>query len=235
VNFTATERDTTVDQRALRPGRQLVDPEAEAYAIAHTSAWSDEVSALSAATQAEMPVPGLAAGKAESRLLEALVVATRAKRVLDVGTFTGVSALSIASRLPADGKVVTIEREPAPAALAHAHFYRSAHADKIELLVGDARQLISQVDGPFDLVFLDAWKRDYWAYFELVLPKLSGNGLIVADNVLWRGLAIDPPDDDPEAVGIRAFAERVQSDTRVENVMLTVGDGLLLIWRRRQP
>jgi caffeoyl-CoA O-methyltransferase len=231
----SAERDTSVDQRVLRPGRVFVDPDVTAYSIRHTSPPTRELAKLRADTQQQMKVPTLSAGIIEARLLEALTVATRATRVLDVGTFSGASALSIASRLPPAGKVITIEREPGPAALARRHFERSAFADRIESIVGDARVALDSVDGPFDLVFLDAWKRDYWQYFEAVLPKLASHGVVVADNVLWRGLALDPPDDDPEAIGIRTFAERVRADPRVDSAMLTIGDGLLLIWRAAPP
>jgi len=221
------------DDRVIHEGVELIERRAAAYALAHTTPPSPEVAALRAETERTMPRPQLSAGLVEARLLEALVVATRATRVLDVGTFTGASALSVASRLPPGGKVLTLEADASAAAIARRHFDASDHRDRIELVVGDARESIRQVEGPFELVFIDAWKRDYAAYYEAVLPKLADNGLIVADNVLWRGLVFDPPPDDGEAIAVAHFADLVQRDERVDNALLTVGDGLLLVWKRR--
>jgi caffeoyl-CoA O-methyltransferase len=210
----------------------IVDPAVEAYALAHTTAPGPPVAALRAETEAVMDVPQMAGGRVESRLLEALVVATRATRVLEIGTFTGVSALSIASRLPAGGKVVTLEADERVAAIARRHIAACPWADRIELVVGDALESVHRVEGPFDLVFIDAWKRDYVAYYEAVLPKLADHGVIVADNVLWGGTVVEPDPADEEAVAVRDFAALVHADERVDNAMLTVGDGLLVIWKR---
>ena len=178
-----------------------------------------------------MPAPQMTGGLVEARLLEAFVVATRARRVLEIGTFTGVSALSMAARLPADGIVVTLESDPAVAAIARRHFDASPHGSRIELIEGDARRTLDTLEGPFDLVFLDAWKSDYPAYFEAVLPKLAPHGIIVADNLFRQG-AVLAADDDEQARALRAFADLVQQDPRVDNALLTVGDGLMVIWRR---
>lgn len=211
----------------------IVDPEIERYAIAHTSAPVPPVAALRAETEAATPVPQMAGGPVEARLLEALVVATRATRVLEIGTFTGVSALSMASRLPPAGRVVTLEANEETAAIAQQHFDESPWGDRIELRFGDALELVHEVEGPFDLVFIDAWKRDYSSYYEAVLPKLADHGVIVVDNLLWDGTVVDPESDAEEALALRAFADLVQADERVDNALLTVGDGLLLVWKRR--
>ena len=211
----------------------IVDPEIERYAIAHTSAPVPPVAALRAETEAATPVPQMAGGPVEARLLEALVVATRATRVLEIGTFTGVSALSMASRLPPAGRVVTLEANEETAAIAQRHFDESPWGDRIELRFGDALELVHEVEGPFDLVFIDAWKRDYSLYYEAVLPKVADHGVIVVDNLLWDGTVVDPESDAEEALALRAFADLVQADERVDNALLTVGDGLLLVWKRR--
>jgi caffeoyl-CoA O-methyltransferase len=121
--------------------------------------------------------------------------------------------------------VVTIESDPARAEIARRHIQASPVADRIELLVGDARELVGELQGPFDLVFLDAWKSDYVEYYEAVVPKLADHGLIVADNVLARGQVLDG------SHALAGFNEQVQADERVHNALLTVGDGLMLIWR----
>jgi caffeoyl-CoA O-methyltransferase len=211
----------------------IVDPAAERYAIDHTSAPEPLVAALRAETEAATPVPQMVGGLVVSRLLEALVVATRARRVLEIGTFTGVSALSMASRLPPDGRLVTLEVDEKVAAIAHRHIEASPWADRVEIVLGDALQSVRRIEGPLDLVFIDAWKRDYAAYFEAVLPKLAAHGVIVVDNALWGGRVLDPETDDEAALAVRAFADALQADERVDNALLTVGDGLLVIWRRR--
>jgi caffeoyl-CoA O-methyltransferase len=212
--------------------RETVDPEIFGYAVSHTTPPGDEVSALRAETDASLAMPQMAGGIVESRLLEALVVATRARRVLEIGTLTGVSALSMASRLPDGGTVVTLEADPHVAAIARRHFASSRHGAKIHLIEGDARDAVTTLEGPFELVFIDASKHDYGHYYETLLPKLADHGLIVADNVLWRGQVLDAGTRDEETIALQAFTERVQADPRVDNALLTVADGLLLIWRR---
>jgi caffeoyl-CoA O-methyltransferase len=210
----------------------LVDPRAAAYAVQHTSPPSPTVARLRAETAATMPAPQMAGGAVETKLLEALVVATRATRVLEIGTFTGVSAISMAERLPAGGTVVTLEGDEEVAAIARRHIEASAVADRIELVLGDARETIHDVPGPFDVVFIDAWKQDYPAYYEAVLPKLSEHGVIMADNILRRGTVLEDAPREPDAITLREFARAVAADERVDSTLLTVGDGLLLIWRR---
>jgi caffeoyl-CoA O-methyltransferase len=152
--------------------------------------------------------------------------------VLEIGTFTGVTALSLAERLPAGGVVITIEVDERHAAIARRHFDASPFRDRIELVVGNALEIVQTLDGLFDLVWIDAWKPDYPAYYEAVLPKLADHGVIVADNVLRDGDVLDPAKGDEGARALVAFADHVQADDRVDNTLLTVADGLLLIWKR---
>jgi caffeoyl-CoA O-methyltransferase len=208
-----------------------VDPQIEAYAAAHTTAPRGPLAAVAAATQESMPTPAMMSGLVESRLLEALIAITGARRVLEVGTFTGFGALTMAAALPGDGQVVTIEKSEDTAAIARDNIERSEQAGKIELIVGDAREELAKLEEPFDLVFIDAWKADYVNYYELALPLLAPRGIIVADNVLWNGRVVDPGPDDGEARGVHAFNEHVQADDRVHNALLTVADGLMLVWR----
>lgn len=210
----------------------IVDPDVQRYALEHTTPALGPMAALREETEAAVPIPEMAGGPVEARLLEALVVATRATRVLEIGTFTGVSALSMASRLPEGGRVVTLESNEETAAIARRHFEQSPWADRIELVVGDAVELVRELEGPFDLVFVDAWKRDYATYYEAVIETLAEHGVIVVDNVLWSGEVVSPETEDANAIALRAFADLVHADDRVDNALLTVGDGLLLVWRR---
>jgi caffeoyl-CoA O-methyltransferase len=208
---------------------EMIVADVESYAAAHTTPPPAHLADVAEVTRSSTASPGMMSGLVVARLLEAFVVAG-ATRVLEIGTFTGHGALSIAARLPASGRVTTIEFDSGWAELSRRHIEASPHADRIELIAGDARELVPQLDGPFDLVFIDAWKPDYVHYYEAVLPKLSPSGVIVADNVLWGGNVADPDNDDENTRAMRAFNDHVQADPRTQNALLTVGEGLLLAW-----
>jgi caffeoyl-CoA O-methyltransferase len=210
----------------------LIASEATTYAEAHTSPFDGDIAAAAAWTQGNTSAPQMMSGLAEARLLEALIVVGGARRVLEIGTFTGVGALTMAAALPADGRVTTLEVDESTAAAARRHIDASPIGHRVELLVGDALATIASLEGPFDLVYIDAWKADYPAYYDAVLPKLAERGVIVADNLFRGGAALDLTSDDEGNVGIREFARRVQQDERVHNVLLTIGDGVMLAWRR---
>ena len=211
---------------------ELISPDAEAWAERHTTALLGETKGIAAWTRANTPSPQMMSGLAEVRLLEMLVIATRARNVLEVGTFTGVGTLTMAAALGESGQVTTLERDEAMAAVARRHFAESPYGDRIELIVGDAVETIARHDGPFDLVYLDVAKVQYLDDYEGVLPKLAPHGVIVADNLFRGGASLDPGATDENTAGMRAFAQRVQDDDRVDNVVLTVGDGLMLAWPR---
>ncbi|MEA2285455.1 MAG: hypothetical protein QOJ21_1498 [Solirubrobacteraceae bacterium] len=201
------------------------------YAVDHTTPPPPHLAEVAATTRAEAESPQMISGLVEARLLEALVVASRPARVLEIGTFTGYGALSIAARLPDGGRITTIEFDEDRAAMARRHIDASPHAHRIDLIQGDAREIVPRLEGPFDLVFIDAWKADYPRYYEDVLPKLSERGLVVCDNVLWSGRVADPANTDDNTLAMRAFNDHVHEDPRVTNTLLTVGDGLMVIWR----
>jgi predicted O-methyltransferase YrrM len=201
------------------------------YAEEHTSSFGGAVDAAAAWTQDNTSAPQMMSGLAEARLLEALIVVGGARRVLEIGTFTGVGTLSMAAALPPDGTITTLEVDPDAAATARRHIDASPHGDRVELIVGDALETIAGLAGPFDLVYIDAWKADYPVYYDAVLPKLAERGVIVADNLFRSGAALDPAARDEDTAGIREFASRVQRDERVHNVLLTIGDGVMLAWR----
>ncbi len=208
----------------------LIDSTAEGYAEDHTTPLQGAHAAAAAWTRESTPSPGMMSGLAEARLLEALIVLGGARRVLEIGTFTAVGTIAMAAALSDGGRVITLERDPDTAAAARRHIDASGHAERIELIVGDALQTIPQVDEPLDLVYIDAWKADYPAYLDAVLPKLAPRGMIVADNLFRDGRALDPSATDEGTTGIREFARRVQQDTRLHNVLLTIGDGVMLAW-----
>lgn len=214
---------------------ELIAQAAVDYAEAYTTAFAGPLEAAAAWTRDNASAPTMMSGLAEARLLEVLIVVSGARSVLEIGTFTGVGALAMAAALPEGGLVTTLEVDRDNAAAARRHIDASPHADRVELIVGDALETLAALPGPFDLVYIDAWKSDYPAYYDAVLPKLAERGVIVADNLFRDGAALDPSADDEGTKGILEFARRVEQDTRMHNVLLTVGDGVMLTWKRSQP
>jgi caffeoyl-CoA O-methyltransferase len=208
----------------------LVDDAVEAYAERHTTPPEPLLVELAAETRATMTSPQMLTGAVEGRFLELLVWATAARRVLEIGTFTGYSALSMAAALPEDGRIDTLDVEPRHAEVAQRYFDRSPHGAKIALHLGPALETLQRLDGPYDLVFVDADKTGYDAYYEAVLPKLAERGLIAIDNTLWSGRVLDPADDTARLLA--ALNEKIAADERVVAVQLTVRDGVTLVRRR---
>jgi caffeoyl-CoA O-methyltransferase len=171
-------------------------------------------------------------GPVVGRLLELLVHATRARLVLEIGTFAGLSALAMAGGLAPDGRIITCEIDRERAEFARARFAAAGLGERIELRVGPAIETIDSLDGPFDLVFIDADKAGYLAYYEAVLPKLAAHGLIVVDNTLRSGTILaSSRDADAATDSMARFNDHVARDPRAVCVMLTVRDGLTLIRR----
>ena len=208
----------------------LVDEPVEAYAEAHTTPPDPLLAELAEETRATMSAPQMLTGTIEGRFLELLVHASGAKRILEIGTFTGYSALSMAAALPEDGRIDTLDIEPKHAEVAQRYFDRSPHGAKITLHLGPAIESIGRLEGEFDLVFIDADKGGYDAYYEAVLPRLSARGLIAIDNTLWSGRVLDPQDEPSQAIA--ALNDAIAADERVVAVQLTVRDGITLVRRR---
>ncbi len=211
---------------------ELIDSSAGRYAEEHTTPLAAELASAATWTQQNTSSPGMMSGLAETRLLQALITVGRAREVLEIGTFTGVGTLAMAAALPPDGRITTLEVDEATAATARRHFEQSPHGSRVSLIVGDALETVAGLEGPFDLVYIDAWKADYPAYFDAVLPKLAERGVIVADNLFRAGAALRPAPQDEGTAGIQEFARRAQEDERTDNVLLTIGDGVMLIWWR---
>jgi caffeoyl-CoA O-methyltransferase len=209
----------------------IVPEDIEQYALDHTTPASEQMDALAEETRSTLRAPGMLSGAVEGRLLEMLVFATGARRVLEFGTYSGYSALSMARALPADGRIFTLEVDPEHAAFAQRHIDASPYADRIEVLLGPALESVEKLDGPFDLVFIDADKENYARYYEAALPKLSPRGLMAVDNTLWSGAVLDPGAEDAgdSTRALAAFNDMVVRDERVVCVMLTIRDGVTLI------
>jgi caffeoyl-CoA O-methyltransferase len=209
----------------------LVPDEIEAYAEAHTSAPTDLLRRLAEETRATLRSPQMLTGTVEGRLLEFLVFATGARRVLELGTYSGYSAISMAAALPEGGRIDTCEVDEQHAEVARRYIEEAGFSDRITIHLGPALGTLSRLEGDLDLVFLDADKENYVNYYEAVLPRLSARGLIAADNTLWSGRVIEESEQAEGTLAIRAFNEHVRHDDRVVSVMLTVRDGVTLIRR----
>ena len=217
-----------------RVNGELVTAAAEAYAAAHTTQQPPELVALEAQTKAELQSPQMLSGSVEGRLLELLVHATQARLVLELGTFSGYGTLAMAAGLAPGGRIVTCESSLEHAEFARRHIEASSYASRVDLRVGPALETIETLEGPIDLVFIDADKAGYRAYYEAVLPKLSEHGLIAVDNTLWSGRVFaQSGDDSDDTRALVAFNDHIAEDPRVVCVMLTVRDGVTLI--RRAP
>lgn len=209
----------------------ICDSEVERYVEEHTSPFPGYMQDLARETQESLASPQMLTGTVEGRFLETLVFISGARRVLEVGTYSGYSALAMAQSLPDGGQIVSCELNPDHAAFARRHIERSPHSGRIEIREGPAIDSLAQLDGPFDLVFIDADKQGYRSYYEAVLPKLSQRGLIVADNTLWGGRVTDGASESEAGRAIIEFNDHVRDDPRVLSVQLTVRDGITLIRR----
>ncbi len=208
----------------------LVDEQVEEYAEAHTTQPTELLTRLAEETRSTMSAPQMLTGTIEGRFLELLVFGTGAKRVLEIGTFTGYSALSMAAALPEDGRIDTLDIEPKHVEVAQRYIAESPDAHKITIHLGPALATIDRLEGDFDLVFIDADKESYATYYEAVLPRLSERGLIAIDNTLWSGRVLDPPDETTKTIA--SLNDKLAADERVVVVQLTVRDGITLIRRR---
>jgi caffeoyl-CoA O-methyltransferase len=210
---------------------ELVNPAIEAYAEASTTPAPDYLVKLDADTAQELGSPQMLSGVIVGRFLETLVRVSGARRVLEIGTFSGGSALWMARGLAPDGRIVTCEVDAERAAFAQERIDAAGETERIDIRVGPALETIASLDGEFDLVFIDADKDGYPAYLDASLARLAPNGLIVADNMLRGGSVIEEGNDEPATRAINEFNARVANDPSLISVLLTVRDGLTLVRR----
>jgi caffeoyl-CoA O-methyltransferase len=209
----------------------IVPDEIDAYAVAHTSPPTELLAELAAETKATLRSPQMLTGTVEGRFLEQLVFALRPRRVLELGTYSGYSSLSMAAGLPEGGHIDTCEVSEEHAEVARRYIARSPHADRITVHLGPALETIERLGGEWDFVFIDADKENYSNYYEALLPRLAPTGLMAIDNTLWSGRVIDDGDDSEATRAIRELNDRIAGDERVVVVQLTVRDGVTLLRR----
>ena len=208
----------------------IVHPVLEAYATQHSSPEASLFKRLARITQAKTALPQMQVGHLEGSFLRLMMRLVRAKRVLEIGTFTGYSALAMAEGLAPGGRLITCDIDPETTRIAKAYWAKSPHGSKIELRLGPATETIQRLNGHFDAVFIDADKENYVRYWQLCVPKVRRGGILLVDNVLWGGRVLHPQDSSDHA--IVAFNRRVAADRRVEVVMLPLRDGLTLAYKK---
>ena len=209
----------------------IVSEELERYAEAHTTPPPELLARLAEETRATLQAPQMLTGTVEGRFLELLVHGTGARRVLEIGTYSGYGTLSMAAGLPPGGRIDSCELDETHAAVARRYVEEAGYTDRVAVHVGPAIETVRRLDGPWDFVFIDADKTGYRDYYEAVLPKLAERGLIAADNTLQHGRVVHDPDAGESTRAIVEFNEHVRRDERVTAVLLTVRDGVTLIRR----
>lgn len=211
---------------------QLIPSEIEAYAEAHSIRESAICRALREETQRTMEYPQMLVGPLEGAFLKMMIQLVGAKRVLEIGMFTGYSALCFAEALPVHGTVITCEINEKSASVARRYFAQTAVGGKISVCMGPALDTMRTVTGPFDLIFIDADKINYLNYYKRALDLLSPNGIILIDNVLWSGEVLKQPPPDDSTATIQELNRVVANDPRVTAVLVTIRDGILVVRRR---
>ncbi len=202
----------------------------EEYISLHSTSENDALEAITRDTHIHILNPHMLSGHVQGRVLSMISYMIHPKRILELGTFTGYSALCLAEGLAEGGELITIEHNDELEETIRRNLSRSSLGDRIELRIGDCKLLIGDLDGSFDLVFIDADKREYCAYLDLVYPLVPVGGFILADNTLWDGHIIDPAyDKDKQTLGLRAFNDKLKEDDRFEQVILPLRDGLTII------
>ena len=210
----------------------MIDKEIQNYAEKHTSAESELLTELLQKTYGERADKSMLSGFYQGRLLAMFSKMIAPRRILEIGTYMGYSAMCLAEGLTGDGKIITLDMQPETHAIAKSFWAKSALNDKIDGRLGDALEIIPTLDETFDLVFIDADKPNYKNYYDSVFPKMRVGGLIIADNVLWSGEVLQVESgatDDESTVALHEFNKKVQADERVSNILFAVRDGLMVI------
>ena len=210
----------------------IIDPFLNDYAVRHTSEESLVLKELNRDTFSKVLMPRMLSGHIQGRMLSMLSHMIRPKLILEIGTFTGYSALCFAEGLLEGGHLHTIDINDELTPMVKSYIARAGMEDKITLHNGNASEIIPGLSGSFDLAFIDADKINYSLYYDLVFDKVRQGGFLIADNVLWSGKVLNMETADKDTLAIHQFNEKIKKDTRVEKVLLTVRDGLLIIRKK---
>eukprot|EP01041_Mallomonas_annulata_P025496 gene25496-46550_t len=207
---------------------EFISDELDEYCVGHTSPENEILSKLNRETHAKVLQSRMLSGHFQGRLLSMLSHMIRPKNILEIGTFTGYSALCMAEGLQENGKLLTIDVNEELEDFVRGFFNQSTLKDKIEFRIGNATEIIPTLTQTFDLVFIDADKLNYDKYYDLVFDRVNQGGYIISDNVLWSGKVVDQGKKDKDTVSIRAFNKKLHEDPRTENILLPIRDGLIV-------
>jgi len=208
---------------------KLLSDDLENYVQAHTTPENPLLNKINRETYMQVLYPIMLSGPVQGQFLKMLSWMMRPTNILEIGTFTGYASLCLAEGLQEGGKLYTIDINEELETRCRAYFEASGHAEKIDYRIGDALEIIPTIETAFDLIFIDADKINYSNYYELVFDKLSKNGIILADNVLWDGKVVNSPPLDEDTKALIEFNKMVQNDSRVENVLVPIRDGVMMI------
>lgn len=214
---------------------QATHPDFEAYAEQHTQPESNLLHRLYRETHLKTMYPRMLSGHLQGQFLKMLSSIIQPKVILEIGTFTGYSTINLAFGLPENGIIHTIDSNPESVEIGRKYFAEAGVGKKIITHIGNALDIIPQIDAQFDLVFIDADKENYLNYYKMIYDKLKPGGVILADNAFWGGKAFDKTTQDKETLGIKEFNSFVQRDDRVENMLIPLRDGLMIIRKPGQP
>ena len=211
---------------------EFISDELDEYCVGHTSPENEILSKLNRETHTKVLQSRMLSGHFQGRFLSMLSHMIRPKNILEIGTFTGYSALCMAEGLQENGKLLTIDVNEELEVFVRGFFNQSPLKDKIEFRIGNAIEIIPTLTQTFDLVFIDADKLNYDKYYDLVFDKVNQGGYIISDNVLWSGKVVDLDKKDKDTVSIRAFNKKLHEDPRTENILLPIRDGLIVVRKR---
>jgi len=211
---------------------EFLEKDLKDYVEAHSSAESDLLHKINRETHLEVLKPRMLSGHLQGRVLAMISHMIQPRHILEIGTYTGYSALCLAEGLVPDGKLITIDINDELEPRVRAYFNESPYGEKIEMKIGDAREIIPNLTHPWDMVFIDADKQSYANYFDLTIDQVRTGGFILVDNVLWSGKVFDQNKTDKATVSVRAFNEKVHQDPRVENVLFPIRDGLMVLLKK---
>ena len=209
-------------------------PELQRYIESHTTPESTLLKRLDRETNLKALYPKMISGHLQGRVLSMFSHMIKPNRVLEIGTFTGYSAICLAEGLPPEGEIITIDKNQELEEMVLRYLNEAGVAEKVKLILGDAKEIIPELQGDFDLVYLDADKEHYSHYFNLIIDKVSAGGYILADNVLWYGKVLDSTSkkSDRETQAIKDFNQMVHDDSRVENVLIPIRDGIMILRKK---
>ncbi|GAB4341470.1 MAG: O-methyltransferase [Flammeovirgaceae bacterium] len=207
----------------------IINQEIERYIEQNASPETALLSKISRETHLEVLMPNMLSGHVQGLVLSMISKMLRPRRILEIGTYTGYSAICLAQGLVPDGLLYTLDINEELEKRVLRYFEEAQMSSKIKLMIGDAQEIIPKINEIFDLVFIDADKKNYIHYFDMVLPKVRRGGFILADNVLWKGKIIDKETKDKDTTALREFNEKVSLDPRVRNVILPLRDGIMII------